>query len=259
MCLKLLEDSCSEAMMRLFGFILNFIFILVGVILCVLGIWMEIEYVKIENLTENNFGATPAAVGIVGALTLLVASFGLWGIVRKGKCLTGTYAVALIVLLLVQIAGIVAPIVARDQAEELLYKSANQTMMEWEGPNKPIGKAWGVVQTKFECCGVSNGTQWIDVKGFVDYAKKHGWDSVNGTADPVPDSCCVTKSENCGLTYTSPASIFQDGCVQKMESWAESHMKLILGCVGGLCALELITVVMSFWLVRGGYSYESLA
>ena len=43
--------------------------------------------------------------------------------------MTGTYAVALIVLLLVQIAGIVAPIVARDQAEELLYKSANQTMM----------------------------------------------------------------------------------------------------------------------------------
>ena len=52
MCLKLLEDSCSEAMMRLFGFILNFLFILVGVILCVLGIWMEIEYVKIEVMTH---------------------------------------------------------------------------------------------------------------------------------------------------------------------------------------------------------------
>ena len=47
----------------------------------------------------------------------------------QGKCLTGTYAVALIVLLLIQLAGIVAPIIARDQAEELFFKSANRTMM----------------------------------------------------------------------------------------------------------------------------------
>lgn len=259
MCLKLLEDSCSEAMMRLFGFILNFIFIFVGAILSCLGIWMEIEYVKIENLTENNFGATPAAVGIVGALTLLVASFGLWGIIRKGKCLTGTYAVALIVLLLIQLAGIVAPIIARDQAEELFFKSANRTMMEWEGPKKPIGQAWGVVQTKFECCGVANATEWAGVAGFTDYAKKHGWNSTLAINTPVPDTCCKEITENCGLTYSTDTDIHQNGCVQKIESWAESHMKIILGAVGGLCALELITVIMSFYLVRGGYSYESLA
>ena len=38
-----------------------------------------------QNVTENDFGATPAAVGIVGTLTLLVASLGLWGIIRKVK------------------------------------------------------------------------------------------------------------------------------------------------------------------------------
>ena len=48
MCLKLLQDSCSEAMIRLFVFFLNFLFIIVGVALACIGIWMEVEYTKIE-------------------------------------------------------------------------------------------------------------------------------------------------------------------------------------------------------------------
>ena len=48
MCLKLLQDSCSEAMIRLFVFFLNFLFIIVGVVLACIGIWMEVEYTKIE-------------------------------------------------------------------------------------------------------------------------------------------------------------------------------------------------------------------
>merc|ERR1711885_43545 len=101
------QDSCSEAMIRLFVFMLNVFFIT--------GVWMEIVYAYIENITGNRFATTPVAIGLTGLLTLIIASFGLWGIIRKSKCLTGTYATSLILILIVQMAVIVAPIVARGE------------------------------------------------------------------------------------------------------------------------------------------------
>ena len=99
MCLKLLQDSCSEAMIRLFVFFLNVIFIVVGIVFCITGVWMEIVYAYIEvsfyflflklsefpvqNITGNRFATTPVAIGLTGLLTLIIASFGLWGIIRK--------------------------------------------------------------------------------------------------------------------------------------------------------------------------------
>jgi len=255
MCLKLLQDSCSEAMIRLFVFFLNFLFIIVGVVLACIGIWMEVEYTKIENVTENDFGATPAAVGIVGTLTLLVASLGLWGIIRKSKCLTGTYGACLIIILLIQMAAIIGPIVARDEAESMLIKSANRTIQEWERPKGPIASSWNVIQTKFECCGVENYKNWQNSKKFVEYAKKE-----NATATyPVPDSCCVEKTENCGFEYNEENMIYSEGCIKKIENWFNSHVGAIVATVAGLCVFEIITMILSFWLVRSGYSYEMIA
>ena len=119
MCLKLLQDSCSEAMIRLFVFLLNVVFIIVGIVFCITGIWMEVVYVYIEvrkgfisltfrntrasgsysdswmhiqKITGNKFAATPIAVGSTGLLTLIIASLGLWGIIRKVNfCLYFTF------------------------------------------------------------------------------------------------------------------------------------------------------------------------
>ena len=42
--------------------------------------------------------------------------------------MTGTYATSLIVILIVQMAVIVAPIVARDETETVITKTANKTI-----------------------------------------------------------------------------------------------------------------------------------
>ena len=49
-------------------------------------------------------------------------------IIFQSKCLTGTYGACLIIILLIQMAAIIAPIVARDEAESMLIKSANRTI-----------------------------------------------------------------------------------------------------------------------------------
>ena len=54
MCtMDLLKDSCSEAMMRLAIFVLNALFLMVGVVFIVVGFLVEFEY----SHFEVNFGA----------------------------------------------------------------------------------------------------------------------------------------------------------------------------------------------------------
>lgn len=59
---------------------------------------------------------------------LLMASMGVWGIIRKSKCLTGIYAVSLIIILFAQVIAIIAPIVATEDAEAILEKAGYKTL-----------------------------------------------------------------------------------------------------------------------------------
>jgi len=243
-------------MIRLFVFLLNVTFIVVGIVFCITGIWMEIVYAYIAPITGNKFATTPIAIGLTGLLTLIVASFGLWGIIRKSKCLTGTYATSLIVILVVQMAVIVAPIVARDETETVITKTANKTITEWESPTGPLAKSWDYIQRKFECCGVTEYSDWQNAPNFVSYAQNQTSTTVD---DPVPDSCCLDESASCGLNYSSDDQIYREGCILKIESWFNAHNLEILGVIAAVCALEIVTMLLSCWLVRSGFSYEMIA
>ena len=67
MCLKLLQDSCSEAMIRLFVFLLNVTFIVVGIVFCITGIWMEIvyAYIAVSHHTSCCFVSTSSIPGYI--------------------------------------------------------------------------------------------------------------------------------------------------------------------------------------------------
>lgn len=171
-------------------------------------------------------------------------------------------------------AAIIAPIVARDEAETMLIKSANRTIQvcsnqaiqsldskpgirnqvirlkvpqsepnskpklillinkEWERPKGPIASSWNVIQTKFECCGVENFKNWQNSKKFVEYAKvkllktyamtriNDSLQKENATATfPVPDSCCIEKTENCGFEYNDETMIYSQGCIKKIGKY----------------------------------------
>merc|ERR1712157_74411 len=146
---------------------------------------------------------------------------------------------------------IVAPIVARDKTEVVIAKTANKTITEWERPGGPIATSWDYIQRKFECCGVQNYTDWQNSAAFVKYAENK-----TTTDYPVPDSCCVEKSKDCGLQNSD---IYEKGCITKIEGWFNAHNLEILAVIAGVCALEIITMLLSCWLIRSGFTYEMIA
>lgn len=255
MCLNLLKDTCGEAMMRLTIFILNGVFLLIALLFVGFGFFLEVEYARFEHATEDKFGATPAGIIIIGAFMLFMAILGIWGIIRKSKFLTGFYAVALIVILLAQIVAIVAPIVATEDAEKVLEKAGYKTMSEWDGEKGQISKSWNSIQKNLNCCGVQTFADWKNSTSFQAEAKKL---KANATI-PVPDSCCNEWTKNCGLNWTQESELKSTGCMVEIESWVKGHVAVICGSLGALCFVELIAMIISFHLIKTGFTYERLA
>ena len=81
-----------------------------------------------QHATDDKFAATPVGILVVGVFMLVVSSFGIWGVKRKSKCLTGLYGFALIIVIIAQLATIIAPIVAAEKSEEVLEKTGFKTL-----------------------------------------------------------------------------------------------------------------------------------
>ena len=59
--------------------------------------------------------------------------------------------------------------------------------------------------------------------------------------------------------YSEKPSISNRFGILFSENWFNSHVGAIVATVAGLCVFEIITMILSFWLVRSGYSYEMIA
>ena len=128
---------------------------------------------------------------------MVVSTLGIWGIIRKSKFLTGLYGFVLIVLILAQVLAIVAPILATENAENVLEKASYKTLSEWNGKNGKISKSWDAIQNKLNCCGVRGYSDWLNSTTFQENQNP---EEVTAPI-AVPDSCCISYGIKCGLTW----------------------------------------------------------
>ncbi|KAG7245415.1 hypothetical protein INR49_010866 [Caranx melampygus] len=94
---------------------------------------------------------------------------------------------------------------------------------------------------QFKCCGSTNFSDWADSPWIQDEDNKR----------LVPDSCCKTPSEFCGLR-DHPSNIYkvEGGCIMKLEEFILSQL-YILGAVGtGIAFLQLVGMMFTCCLYQ---------
>ncbi|XP_075462108.1 CD151 antigen-like [Ascaphus truei] len=67
----------------------------------------------------------------------------------------------------------------------------------------------------------------------------------------VPDSCCKTVTQECGLR-DHPSNIYkvEGGCITKLETFIRSHL-LIIGAVGiGIACVQLFGMIFTCCLYK---------
>ncbi|XP_065367516.1 protein late bloomer isoform X1 [Calliphora vicina] len=172
--------SCATATIKYLVFIFNALCAILG-----------IGAIVVNCLALQNYGDEGRMICIslivLGSIVFLISFFGCCGAIRENICLTWTYAVCLLVLIIgnsVIIFGYISHIDGETKARQDID---NAWALQLNGTD-----AMAHIQTTLSCCGINNSTDYIDA---------------NLT---IPNSCFI------GGDYDKSTIVFSQGCLKKL-------------------------------------------
>jgi len=230
-------ETCCGSFVRYLMVLLTTTFTLLGGLLLGLGIWSQVYAKDYMNFLGPDYLLTPHLLIILGLLVLLVAALGCCGAWLGSRCLLRTFAVLLLALVLAQIGGGVAAVVARGSVKGAVRAAMVEGMANYDRPGfQGVTATWDTVQAELRCCGVEGPSDWSNVIQPV------------GNNTLLPPSCF------------KEGKVFPMGCFDLLALLLEDHLALLAGIALAVVVVELVVVLVAC-CIRGKAKagrYESL-
>jgi len=205
--------TCCKYLMFLF----NLLIFIGGAVLFGTGIWVLVDGGSFKNIVSTDpiiFGAVYLLI-VVGGVIFVTGFLGCCGAIRESKCLLNTFFVVVLVLFIVELAGIILAFVNESKVEEAAINS-----MKLYNENDVIRDGWDTLQSGFNCCGYNGVGDW-------------GTASLLSLSVTVPSSCQA-------LAFAQP------GCKAVIKGYF-----IIIGGIGvGVLFIELLAMIFACCLSR---------
>uniref|UniRef100_A0A3B5A4I1 Tetraspanin n=1 Tax=Stegastes partitus TaxID=144197 RepID=A0A3B5A4I1_9TELE len=236
--------TCGTICLKYLLLLFNFLFLLAGGVVLVVGVWTLVEKSDYISLLNSSFYSVSAYILIAaGVIVIMTGIIGCCGTLKEMKSLLIYLILLLCVFLLELIAGVLAYITYQDLDEELRQnlKGTMQQKYKQAGEESVTDAVDKLHQQQFKCCGSHNSSDWMD----------NAWIQSPENDRVVPDSCCKSPSELCGIR-DHPSNIYkvEGGCIMKLEEFILSQL-YILSAVGiGIAFLQLVGMMFTCCLYR---------
>jgi len=213
------------------------------------GLWTLLMRNEYESLLGSVTYITIVGLTITGGLfSMFVCLFGIIGAVRESKFMVSGFILLILIVCLLELVGGVVAYIYRGEVEVRVRRSLNVTIASNYGMigNGKKTKAVDFLQKSYNCCGDVDYKSWEKSEWF-----KH---NVNGTSLYVPDSCCITPSEDCGARI-HPSNIWRNdlkaiGCYASLEKYMIDHLFIVgIACLSSGVA-QVICIFLSLWLYK---------
>ena len=281
--------GCGGTFAKIILIIYNIIFLLSGLVLIALGIWLLADgSVKgVIDLTFNGKNSDlfrNAAILLItmGVVVLLISILGFVAAILENTVLLGIYIGFLVLIFCGEVAGGVLAIVFKDDILEnlrdvlgdSLSEQLNQTNKEHyymtETNNgtatgrcytSDVGYLWDFVQIKFECCGVTD-----KQSGYEQLAPGYNFKNMCGDlVQPYfPLSCYRFKNSTTKFKdfhkkpdnqYDAQKLVdfnnaYTGGCYESVGKWVEKYAPVLIGIGIGFAMLELFGIIFAVCLCR---------
>jgi len=214
--------GCSEGLARIFVFVTNFAFVLVGLALLVVGILYKVSLTKYTDAIPPEYDSlqyVPTIAIIIGAIIFFIAFLGCCGALRGNTCMLSTYGSILILIFVLQIAlGIFAFVQISDK-NDLENKIANQIRILFTkyDSNNEAREVVDLIQQNFHCCGTTGPSFW---------------------GQTVPRSCYADSSNQ----------PFNVGCSNVVPEFLWNSIKVVGIVALGVAVVEVIGAVLALCL-----------
>lgn len=253
--------------------IINIIFFLMGLGLVIAGALaltdvsnINTDHIKplLDSIPVGSFEAgnlvknLTTLIIVIGAFILLIAGLGLFGACCQNKFMLVTYAVLVLILLVMKIAVIILWFTMKNTVEnevkDKLFVSLKDNYKEDTLTNSnSISNAWNYMFMTLDCCGVNpvvstkndfDSTYWCNDDG-----------SCLAAVSNIPKTCCLNVDEN---TYTTAPTACHSsvhtgtyntkGCYDALKEKLLSQSPSIIGVMVTVIVIEVLAVIFAFWV-----------
>jgi len=277
--------SLSMKLIRLLIVILNMTFVIIGVALLVIGIYVvkdpkmqQLRPLLNPDLTSkysqslSNLEIFAIILIVIGGVLLAIGFLGCCGAIKGFRCLHALYAIIVGVIILAEIAIIVVYIVYQNRfqtefvnkLEKSIVKYYVGTPVDNSTTINSISLSWDFLQFNLQCCGAVNQS---------DYLNTTKWNRINpyqpNTTLTVPFTCCplnatknwnglptnMTEAITCAVTGVNA---YPQGCYDRLMDLLATYKKYII--IGGVIVgfVEIIAFLFAILLICRKGDYETL-
>lgn len=250
---------------KYFLFLFNLLFFILGAVILGFGVWILADrrsfiYVLQTSSSSVTMGAY-VFIG-VGAVTMLMGFLGCIGAVNEVRCLLGLYFAFLLLILIAQVAAGVLFYFNMNKVKEEMGSVVIGVIKNYkDGQEDSLQEGWDYVQAQAKCCGWVSFYNWTENLELMNHTtitypcscEKNGEDDIR----LMRKGFCKVLDSN-STSYNNPEDwpVYQEGCMEKVQSWLQDNLGIILGVCVGVAVIELLGMVLSLCLCRHIHSED---
>jgi len=207
---------------------LNILFVVVGLVLIGIGIYIKIDndFASLLDKFASEADFNGQALGFLawimiggGIVTLLIALFGCIGTLWHNRCLLYMYAFVLLILMILELTAFIMAFVYKGKLSDLYDKTWSETLSKALDKNQTkVLKAFHDLEDAVKCCGVHNVSDYYINNNNITYN--------------------YTLSDYCKENGNSAV-----GCAEKIIGFLTKNLPIVGGTLGGVLLLELFGLI----------------
>ncbi|XP_054738994.1 23 kDa integral membrane protein [Anastrepha obliqua] len=222
--------DCGTSMAKYLLFAFNTVVSIIGILGIVFGVLILNSIGTIE--VDGQVGFPPQAILpivliTIGSIVVFISFLGCCGAIRESVCMTMTYAVFLLVILILQLTIVVLLWANKDKFTAAMGEVIDKA---WETKSRQTG-VFDAIQRSLKCCGKN---------GFTDYAV---------LLESPPPSCC--ENDNC----MNPLN-FYGGCRSQFQEFMSFSTDTAKYVGLGLICIELVGFIFACCLANNVRNYK---
>ncbi|XP_023162834.1 23 kDa integral membrane protein [Drosophila hydei] len=183
---------CTTRLLRYILCVINLIYALNGCLLIWYGTWLLDSIAEQQNFVDHGEKLASILCILLGIVIIIASVFGTVALIKDCKKMLISYAVLLIVLLVIQFVMFSISFAASRDA---LPNSLKQGFDELWDPQHRLNSTLNIYEEWLHCCGRNSPEDYIILERYL------------------PASCCLERD------CTNPLNLFKDGCEQKFKQY----------------------------------------
>lgn len=278
--------GCGASFAKIVLVIINFLFLLTGLAILGIGIWLYIdkailkpvEFINVLVADESDlFLVASIFLMALGAFVVLVSLMGFIGACIENTVMLTVYIILLAIVFAGEVACGVVAIIYKDEIQRNVDSTLAGSLWRLTSNHWPEryyrisptdnktcsatedGARWDNLQVQFECCGVHpdpfSGYERVDLSQLCPWLNlTHG----------RPVTCCKHKSEDLDdATFDLPtddqlalidkfdcSDYKKKGCVEAVDEWIEMYAPILIGIGFGVGMFELLVIIFAVCLCQ---------